>query len=275
MSGKIGTIKPGIYHNMRFADYLAEPAMSASRLKLFYKSARDGKKGLLETESMKHGTHEHLSVLEYDRYKEEILVMPAKRTKENGTEVNFTRRGQYWDAYVKENKGRIIVNQKENDQYMNVAAAIRENPKAVEILDGGEHEVSLFWNDPVFGPSKARCDCLGDTYIADLKRTASDLSKFGFTCDKFGYDIQAYFYLLGAAAVGLHKVESFIFVAYESAWPHDSTCQEAYQGMLESGEDKIEVAADHLKAAAADKNGFHGKFPDLVGVDFPIDTEEW
>ena len=45
--------------------------------------------------------------------------------------------------------------------------------------------------------------------------------------------------------------------------------------MLESGEYKINVAADNLEAARADKNGFHGKFPGLVGVDFPIDTEGW
>ena len=216
---KIGTIKPGIYRNMRFADYLAEPAMSASRLKLLYKSHRDFIKGIRSTESMKAGTLEHLAVLEHNNWNNMVVVTPRNRTNEKGKEVNFVRSGAHWKQFQDENKGKLIITAKENEQCMEVAHEVYSNPESKKWLTG-EKEVSIFWNDPVFGPSKLRADNLGHTYMTDLKRTASDLSKFGFTCDKLGYDIQAAWYLRGASAVGLHKVESFIFVAVFTFFNH-------------------------------------------------------
>ena len=274
MQGKIGMKAPGIYRELRFSDYLAEPAMSASKLKLMYKSYRDGIKGIKSTDAMQSGKIEHLVVLERDEYEKSTVITPATRTNEKGKEVKFVRSGGHWSEFQEKNKGKIIISASEYEKYLSVSNAVYENPEAVKYLTG-EKEVSIFWNDPVFGPSKMRCDVLNEQggYICDLKRTAKDLGRFGFTCDSLGYDIQAAWYLRGALAVGLN-VYRFIFVAYESTYPHDSSCQEAYQGMIDSGNEKIEIAADNLKAGELESEKFHGKFPGLIGVDFPIRFEE-
>lgn len=267
MSKKTKSISPGIYREMKFEDYLEEKAMSASALKLLYKSHRDYEKGLKQTPSMGSGRIEHLAVLENDLFSEITKVTPAKRINEKGKEVKFVRSGSHWEQFQKENKGKLIISSSDFDQCVSVAEAVHENPSATECLTG-EKEVSIFWADPLFGPSKARFDCLGKGFIADLKRTASDLSRFGRTCDQLCYDIQSYWYLRGAAAVGL-EINVFIFVAYESSWPHDSTVQFAPEYMNESGRRKIDVAFKNLKSHSRKK--FNGKLPGITEIKFP----EW
>lgn len=274
MQGKIGAKAPGIYRSLKFSEYLAEPAMSASKLKLMSKSYRDGIKGIKSTDAMKSGKIEHLVVLEREEYDKTTVITPAMRTNENGKEVRFVRSGGHWAEFQNDNKGKVIISSSESEKYIAVSDSVYENPEAVKYLTG-EKEVSIFWNDPTFGPSKMRCDVLNEQggYICDLKRTAKDLDRFGFTCDSLGYDVQAAWYLRGAWATGI-SVDRFIFVAYESSYPHDSSCQEAYQGMVDSGNEKIDIAADNFEAGERESGKFHGKFPELIGVDFPIRFEE-
>lgn len=269
---KIGNVKPGVYNDMRFADYLAEPAMSASKLKLLYRSYRDYEKGLKQSTSMKSGRLEHLAVLEPEKYDKIVVVVPEKRINEKGKEVKFVRTGGHWEEFQRSNLGKIIVSSTEDEQCRLVADAVHENHTARRYLTG-DKEVSIFWEDQRFGPAKARFDCINThgRFIADLKRTAKDLDRFGFTCDSLGYDIQSSWYLSGAKAVGI-DVQVFYFIAYESSWPHDSSVQETPLGMLESGAAKIDVAFDNFKKAASGE--FTGKIPGVTVIDFPVSYEE-
>ena len=269
-AGKSGAIEPGIYRDMRFDDYLAVPAMSASKLKLLYKSHRDFVKGIKSTASMGAGRLEHLAVLEGKEFEETTVVTPQRRTNEKGNEVGFVRSGEHWRKYQQAHSDKLIITAKEFEQCTAVADCVAENPHAVESLIG-EKEVSIFWNDPVFGPSKMRCDCLNTATktITDLKRTASPLSRFGYVCDDLGYDIQAFWYIKGANLAGL-DIETFAFVAYESSYPHDSTVQQAMASMLDSGSIKVMEAAKNIKLAEKNPLEFHGKFPGVICVDFPL-----
>jgi len=267
----MGNNAAGIYKDMPFDEYLAIPAMSASKIKSLYKSYRDYEKGLKQTPSMASGRIEHLAVLEQQRFLETIVITPETRITEKDKEVKFVRSGVHWENFQNDNIGKTIITSKENEQCVEVAHAVAENPHATKYLTG-EKEVSIFWDDPLWGLSKMRCDCLNEKWICDLKRTASKLLNFGWVCDDLGYDVQSAWYLRGAKAAGL-SVETFIFVAYESAYPHDSTCQEVTFGMIETGLEKIEIAHENLLRGESRPAEFHGKFPGLVSVDFPVKFE--
>ena len=95
----------------------------------------------------------------------------------------------------------IAVTESERDQVLGMAAALRADPDVAAILDAGQPEVSIAWQEQGAW-CRARLDLLGDR--ADDYKTTTDASARGFerAMSTYGYHQQADFYLRGLRAIG-------------------------------------------------------------------------
>jgi hypothetical protein len=168
------------------------------------------------TEAMDTGTYFHTGVLEPHKVSKEIAVFDGK-----------VRYGKAWDIFKLKNKGKTIVTSKQVEVGDAMIKAVKDSPTSMKFLKG-EPEVSLF-NEllisgseiyaPFYGkvltktgwastkkiPSrgfkmivKVRADCLGDTFISDLKSTsgkATQSNSVRGSISKYKYDLSASLYL--------------------------------------------------------------------------------
>lgn len=177
---------PGTFSSSQFKDLLESE-------KLFVKKHIKKEIPRDENEAFDVGTYFHTAVLEPHKVKSECVVFPGK-----------IRRGAEWEKFKAKNKGKAIVTQLQKDTAIGLVKAVQNSPLAQRYLDG-EPEVSLFVElnvhdgqiyAPYFGKMltragwvdgpkkridgaykivvKVRADCLGDTYISDLKSTQGD-----------------------------------------------------------------------------------------------------
>jgi len=102
-----------------------------------------------------------------------------------------------------------------------VADAVHAHPVAAAILEQGEAEKSLYWQDAETSVTRrGRTDWLRDNAIVDVK-TCADASPAGFAkaCGTFGYDMQAAWYTDGVEALTGERLP-FLFIAVEKTAPH-------------------------------------------------------
>lgn len=218
----------GIRYGMSFADYLAVPAMSCSRLKLMRKSPAHlwaGEDPNAEKKpSLRRGSLLHTMVLEPAEIGARYIVKPQGMTF-------ATKEGKAWRDAVP--AGQEIVSHDEFRAARRQADALEALPEVAGLLCGGMAEVSFFWRDEATGLlCKGRADWVFSrepgAILLDLK-TAEDASPEGFSraCARYGYHMQAAWYSDGwrqATAQGALQQEQpvlgFVFGAVESGWPH-------------------------------------------------------
>jgi hypothetical protein len=170
------------------------------------------------SEAMDTGTYLHTGVLEPHKLSKEISVFDGK-----------TRYGKAWEEFKRKHSGKMIINLKQKEQGDAMIKAVKSCPTAMEYLEG-EPEVSLFTEllvsggciyaphyglqiSPTMGwlkpsgkiPTKGfklvvrvRADCLGETFISDLKSTsgkATQASSVRGSISKYKYDLSASLYL--------------------------------------------------------------------------------
>lgn len=163
------------------------------------------------------GTYFHTAVLEPHKVASEIVVFPGK-----------TRYGKTWDKFKADNKGKTIISDAQKGQGDLMVSAVKGSPIAQEYLEGNP-EVSLFvelivYRGKIYAPKfgkvlsssgwnksfdtgiekgykmivKVRADCLGETFVSDLKSTSgnsrSEDSVRG-SISKYKYDLSAALYL--------------------------------------------------------------------------------
>ena len=145
-------------------------------------------------------------------------------------------------------------------------------------LSKGSAELSAYWNDPVTGIAcKCRPDFLMDDGeapigILDVKSTR-DASITGFSRDigKYGYDVQAAFYIDGIKAVtGLEL--PFYFVPIEKDGPHEVAMYRASDDMVATGRKKYRAALELLQWCR-EKGEYPGYQP--FGEIEVIDLQKW
>lgn len=247
-----------IIRNMPFSEYIAIEAMSASRLRALYKSPLHFKEPQVDTEPQKFGTLAHTALLEphnLDKY----VVMPETRMN-GGKEVKFVRNGQAWEEFQAQYPNAAgFITAKEMADVKRLAASVHSNPSALAAMKG-EYEVTLLWDDPLFGKAKARLDILGEGFAADIK-TASEISPWGFyrACRRYGYHIQAAWYLRGMTFCNLGD-NIFRFIAVEPKAPFDSAVYRCDDIFIAEGKYAIEGMATQL--ADCEETGiWYGAWP--------------
>lgn len=262
-----------IIHSMPFEEYIAINAMSASKLRALYKSPLHFREPQAENEPQKFGTLAHTAVLEPHRLVQ-YVVLPETRIS-GGKEVKFVRNGAAWEEFQAQYPNAVgFVTKQEISDANRLAASIRTNPSALAAMKG-EYEVTLLWDDPLFGPSKARPDVLGEGFAADLK-TASEISPWGFgrACRRYGYHIQAAWYLRGMAYCDLGDRNIFRFIAAEPKPPFDSAVYRCDDIFIAEGKYAIEGMSTQLADCEA-TGVWYGAWPEEQILTWPdIDGKE-
>jgi hypothetical protein len=102
-----------------------------------------------------------------------------------------------------------------------MADALSQHRLAMQLLSDGKPEVSAYALDEPTGVlRRGRFDWLGSTILTDYKTAASaEPSAFAGSAAKFGYHMQAAWYLDLAADLG-HPAEAFAFIVQEKAAPY-------------------------------------------------------
>lgn len=139
------------------------------------------------------------------------------------------RKGNDWKAFKEANKDKVILNASEHERALGAATAIAVHDDAQKILKVCNYQVVGIAQHPLgfrmkglldLLPDPLRCDPLLLDYAFDLK-TADDASSEGFAlaCYKWGYDVQAAFYMDILNAIG-GNVNHFGFIVVENEKPH-------------------------------------------------------
>jgi hypothetical protein len=243
--------KPGIYHDVPFADYLAWPAVSNSGIKLALRSLAHFKERpeLDATPAMRLGSFLHCGVLEPLAIVERYAVMPryeqdvgnvtrdGKPSESTGT-IYFKQKAQEFRAA---NVGKEIVAAEDYKALVGVHRALMRSDRAREYLtERGESEVSILWHDPETDLlCKARIDFL-NSGINDLKSSA-DAAGFSRAIANNGYHRQAAHYQTGFRVL-TGETRPFRLIAVEPTAPYGVRAAPVHADAIETGESEVRRA---------------------------------
>lgn len=184
------------------------------------------------TPAMQLGTAIHSAVLEPDLFASDYLVMPKfdRRTKDGKAD---------YEAFVMEAAGRTVISGDDYATCVQIQRNVTAHPAAQLLLADGEPELSVFWRDAETG---VLCKCRPDwmnykaNVIVDVKST-DDASPEGFkkSIAKYGYHVQAAWYLDGFKAATGTAPKAFIFAAFEKKRPYATAFYYADEAMIELG----------------------------------------
>jgi exodeoxyribonuclease VIII len=258
---------PGFYENVPFSDYLADPAVNNSGLKIFSQSPakfrfwqnheRPG------TPAQVEGSALHTAILEPAAFTKRYGKGPAPRVgsagrtkwdKANPTATPLTP-GQWGNIYGM------------SEAFEHTSCSI-----AQELLTEGIPEMSIFWDDPETGlRCKIRPDWLrNDDIIIDLKSTQAGSPK-GFLREvkRWGYDRQAAWYERGLnaayCAAGVDRqVEAFLFIVVENFSPYETAIYMLSGEMIETARQQIDT--DLERYAECLSSGIYPGYPNQIIV---------
>ena len=170
----------------------------------------------IEGEALDTGTYFHVATLEPHKVHKEIVVFEGK-----------TRYGSAWSAFKEKHADKCIITAKQKELGDRMVTAVKASPSSMEYLKG-EPEVSLFTEirvamgeiyAPYFSKKmtrdgwvtvkkvpkdgfnlsiKVRADCLGETFVSDLKSTSGRANKgesVRGSISTYKYDLSASLYL--------------------------------------------------------------------------------
>lgn len=271
-------IEPGLHYSVPDETYRQWPAVSQTELKDSLRSPALCKWNqdhpAEPTEAMALGSAVHAAILEPERFARDYAVAPAcdRRTKA-GKET--------WAAFVADNADKHILKADKYDLCHALRRAVEMHDAAAALLACGNPEVSALWVDPVTGlDCKARLDWLADGAagtIVDIK-TCEDASPGGFARQawRYGYHIQADYYLYGFTLIGLAadpetgRNPAFIIIAIEKRPPH-------LIGVYRMGDDSLNLGHDLAEQALATYKRcvVTGEWPGYSDQIEPLDVPTW
>lgn len=254
---------PGLYRDLSMEEYLALPAMSASRLERFRRSPLQYRHSLTEpgltTRALERGTALHMALLEPDLFRTryvvagpcEALLASGKRKGEpcgNGGSSLHLDVGWLCGTHVKGfgpglDDSAEILPADDYDSVLGMAEAVMAHPRARTLMEGrGEFEATVVFEDPETGVvCKIRPDRLvkrAGMYVA-LKSTR-DAAPWAFPRDaeNRGYFRSLAIYRRGLRAIGW-PLREIAVLAVESAAPHDLECWLVDEGSLDKADVEI------------------------------------
>ncbi len=161
---------------------LSQLVLSSSSLKLLLSSPKTykyvTKYGSKETQPLRDGRLIHLSILEPDKFQEQIFVNVSSKNSKAYREAK-EKYGLVYTRLEKENAEKI-------------ADAFLKNEQALKYITDCEFEVSAI--DTIHGyPFRGKADILSKKGIIDIK-TTTDIKGFPYSAKKYSYDVQCYLY---------------------------------------------------------------------------------
>lgn len=212
----------GLVERMSYEDYHNAPGVRSSAIKTLRTSSRAAANDRpRSTDAMELGTLAHAALLEPHRFRGEYVSEPVWTFDWNKQRKESTKERAAWKE---ENEGLTQVPRLDWLKLEGMRKAVKEHEKASELLSARPVEVSCFWQEPGWGLAKCRLDVLDHARcrITDLKTTVDpDPRLFRNAVHKYGYALQAAWYLRGARAVGIDDVEHFTIVAVQKTAPFE------------------------------------------------------
>lgn len=137
------------------------------------------------------------------------------------------RRGKAWTepAEAARAEGKVPLLRKDAETVDAMADKLSEHEMAMRLLSEGRPEVSAYALDERTGVMRrGRFDWLNEDMLVDYKTClSSEVRQFGSAAAKFGYDMQAAWYLDLAVDNGLTP-RGFVFIAQEKEPPYEVAC---------------------------------------------------
>ena len=279
---------PGIHRNLPAGLYHADPAISASRLKLVHDGSPAHLKRELDeprevTWEMIFGTLVHSVVLEPNAPLPSIAtfpetyvvpddVKPAKGGPSPGDTVPWNNRTNYCKAWraAKEAEGFIVCPRESLDEVFIAADVIKANRHVMRYLDGSQQELSMFWQTARGNRIKARMDFKPALPVLGDIKTTMDASPDGFRKQAFnlGYHLQAAWYTDLWNLVGDSRIDRFVFIAYEKR-ARVVTVFPCTERFIEEGRNAYIAALAQVEDALA-TGIWPGYTEDEVELDLPV-----
>lgn len=253
--------EPGWYKDIPNEVYHKSGGVSSSTLKKFLCKTPahidyEKKHPKEPTKNMQLGTAVHSLVLEPEKAKDEIAVMPGFNLR---TKLGRADR----DDFIEDNRGKVILTGSEWKQAQDMAGSLLAFIEKDEVLrlvfENYIAESSVYWwyrsNDPDDGTEykqmcKVRPDILCTEYpvLGDIK-TSQDATYTGFqkSIINFDYHVSAAMYLEGVnqnreiieglcnSSVGEYRYDRFIFLVVENEPPYLSAVYELDKNAIELG----------------------------------------
>lgn len=266
-------MEPGVYSGITNDAYHSGEGISKSGLDLIGRSPLHYWAKYLDpqrepqepTPAMLLGTAIHSAVLEPHSFANDYVVFPKidRRTKEGKA---------YYDELVAQAAGRTIISADDYATCVSIQDNVRRHPAAQVLLNDGEPELSVYWRDEQTG---VLCKCRPDwmnykaNTIIDVKST-DDASPAGFqkSIVKWGYHVQAAWYLDGVKAATGHAPKAFIFAAFEKTRPYATAFYYADEDMIELGRQLYRERLD-VFAACLKNNSWPGYPQQLSPISLP------
>ena len=180
------------------------------------------------TPAMNFGSAIHTYFYEPELAEEEIAIMPEINRRTKVGKANY-------EAFVKDNEGKIILTEDEREKAMQMVDALMANPQIVQMRQG-DYEQSFFCIDDETGLMlKVRPDCLASRFVSDLKTTDSAHPKsFLYAVKRYKYHLSAAMYLDVLRQLGLDR-ELFFFSVIEKEAPFLTASYVLSEEMMNEG----------------------------------------
>jgi hypothetical protein len=158
--------------------------------------------------------------------------------------------------------GLSIITPEQWLQVCDMADALASHRLAMQLLTNGQPEVSAFAIDEDTGVlRRGRFDYLGDRILTDYKTsTSADPDEFGATAARYGYEMQASWYLDLARDLG-HPAEAFAFIVQSKEAPYLVSVVELDGVSLERGRARNRRALERYRDCVA-ADAWPGYLPD-------------
>lgn len=189
-----------------------------------------------KTPALLFGSACHKFILEPHDFNREYAVTPPfidRRTKAGKED---------WAKFCGENAGKTVIDRGDYELILNMAEAFNYNSLAENMIVG-QHEVPIFWTDPMTGE---KCKCKADTVktvngkyaIVDYKTAVNaSTEKFNSEIFRHGYHVQAAMYTEGLqVSLGLDYRPKFFFVVQEKKEPFALNVIEATEDVVRYGD---------------------------------------
>lgn len=268
------TRAPGVYPDISNHDYHEGPGISNSGLSvlidyspLHYWDRRlnpDRPRPSEPSPQLVMGSALHKYVLEPLSFDDEFILEPEgidRRTKDGKAR---------WAEFQLQAGGKGILSADMLERVRGMANALMNHPTARRLLESGQVEQSLYWNDPETGVlCKARPDWMADVFLVDLKTTTdASLAEFQRSIHNFGYHRQAAFYLQGLSHLFGDKHANFVFLAVESQRPFAVAPYAIDDASLARGRAEIRKALA-LYARCLETNTWPGYHEAVTAISLP------
>ncbi len=256
-------MKPGIYHNLPFAEYLAIDALSNTAMgwleqsPAVFKYRQSHPKA--ETGALRLGSAAHAATLEPDEFRERFVLEPdPAEVAPDAKNPRATK--AYKAARAKlDSEGVSILKADEMNGAEAIADAFRLHPRICTLLDKklGTETTIVWTRDGVL--CKGRFDFYGDGWIADLK-TTRDIGGFSpWEITKWRIYRQMAWYRSGARECGLNPNACYL-AAVDSAPPHETALFALDSAAMDAGDlECTRLVALYQRCMDADE--WPGRFP--------------